>query len=146
MLYVMRLTQNQERLNKLNTAVKWCCWKRLLCSIFYFRISIFDPMPQTVQKEGSYYLLKRTKNNWNIPVQNSAAVKASTNYKKYHSTLQLLRKKKNSTFLLYIPGKFSDMLKYFCEWWWYKGDPTKILIGIPNVLFLELVLCAVLFS
>ena len=43
-----------------------------------------------------------------------AAVKASTNYKKWNSALQSLRKKK-IIFLLYITGAFSDMVKYFCE-------------------------------
>ena len=43
--------------NKLNTAAWSCCWQKLLCSISYFRVSIFDPVSQTVQMEGSYHLL-----------------------------------------------------------------------------------------
>ena len=43
--------------NKLNTAAWSCCWQKWLCSISYFRISIFDPVSQTVQMEGSYHLL-----------------------------------------------------------------------------------------
>ena len=43
--------------NKLNTAAWSCCWQKWLCSISYFRISIFDPLSQTVQMEGSYHLL-----------------------------------------------------------------------------------------
>ena len=43
--------------NKLNTAAWSCCWQKLLCNISYFRISIFDPVSQTVQMEGSYHLL-----------------------------------------------------------------------------------------
>ena len=43
--------------NKRNTAAWSCCWQKLLCWISYFRISIFDPVSQTVQMEGSYHLL-----------------------------------------------------------------------------------------
>ena len=32
--------------------------KKLLCSISYFRISIFDPVSQTLQIEVSYHLLR----------------------------------------------------------------------------------------
>ena len=81
----------------------WSCyWKRFLCSIFCFRISIFHPVPLTVQREGSYYLLKRTKNNQTILGQKPAAVKASTNYKDWYSTLQSLKKKKKKFFFHHI--------------------------------------------
>ena len=44
-------------LNKLNILVWSCCWKRLLYSIFCFRISMFDLVLQTAQRKGSYYFL-----------------------------------------------------------------------------------------
>ena len=49
-IYVTRMTQNK------NDSVR-SYWQKLLCSISYFRISIFDPVSQTVQLEGSYHLL-----------------------------------------------------------------------------------------
>ena len=55
-LYVMIMTQN-KRFNKLNTAAWTSCWQKFLCSISYFRISIFDLVSQTVQMEGSNRLL-----------------------------------------------------------------------------------------
>ena len=58
-LYVMKMTQNKSDLKlKMNKSSAWTyCWQKLLCSISYFRISIFDPLSQTVQMEGSYHLL-----------------------------------------------------------------------------------------
>ena len=58
-LYVMKMAQNKSDLKlKMNKSSAWTyCWQKLLCSISYFRISIFDPLSQRVQMEGSYHLL-----------------------------------------------------------------------------------------
>ena len=53
-----------KMINKLNTAAWLGCWQELLCTISYFKISIFDPVSQRVQMEGSYHLLSyKTKSN-----------------------------------------------------------------------------------
>ena len=47
----------QKWFNKVNTAAWACCWQWLFCSISYFKVSIFYPVSQIVQMEGSYHLL-----------------------------------------------------------------------------------------
>ena len=49
-LYVRRMTQNKN--DSINSILQ-----HGRGSIFYFRISIFDPVSQAVQMEGSYHLL-----------------------------------------------------------------------------------------
>ena len=55
-LYLVRMTQNKKRFKKLSSAVWSCC-----CIIFYFKISIFDPVSPIVLMEGSYHLLRPIK-------------------------------------------------------------------------------------
>ena len=43
---VMRLTENQKKINELNIAVWSCCSKRLLCGIHCFKIFIRDSVSQ----------------------------------------------------------------------------------------------------
>ena len=42
---------------ELNTATWTCCSQKLLFSISCFRISVVDPVSQTVQMEGNYHVL-----------------------------------------------------------------------------------------
>ena len=53
-------------------------------------------------KVATTYLAIRTKNKWNIWVWKSPAVKASTDCKKQHRTLQSMRKNRNNNFIIFI--------------------------------------------
>ena len=50
LLYVTRMTQNKN--DSMNSILRYG-----RSSISYIRISIFDPVSQTLQMEGSYHLL-----------------------------------------------------------------------------------------
>ena len=74
-------------------------------------ISIFDPVSQAVQRDGSYHLLsykdqEQSKNS----STNSAAVKSCTNYKKQHQNCDHSEKTK-TLILPYLSGAFPDTLK-----------------------------------
>ena len=52
----MRMTQNKN--DSINSILQHgSVVDKNLCSISYFRISVFDLVSQTVQMEGSYHLL-----------------------------------------------------------------------------------------
>ena len=55
-IYVMRMAQNKN--DSINSILQHgSVVGKNLCSISYFRISVFDLVSQTVQMEGSYHLL-----------------------------------------------------------------------------------------
>ena len=97
------IDSKQKWFNKLNTAVCSWGWHKLLCSISRFRILFLILCHRLCKgKVAITYLVIRTRNNLNIREGNSAAVKASTNFKKQHQTLWSLRKNKNNNFIILI--------------------------------------------
>ena len=54
-LYAMIMTQNENSILQHGRVVEKNCFVVFLCSVF--KISIFDPVYQTGQMEGTYHLL-----------------------------------------------------------------------------------------
>ena len=62
MLYVTILTQNQN--DSINAVLLYGrVDQKDCCVVFSAFLSIFDPVSQTVQRQSSYYLLIKNKNN-----------------------------------------------------------------------------------
>ena len=80
-----------------------------------------------------------------LPLKPSQTTRSDIQHCNHWKEKKYIRNIRNN-FSSYVPGAFSDMVKYFCEWWWYKSDGTYILMGILNVLFLEIILSAALVS
>ena len=135
MLYLMRLTQNQYDL--INSILQYGRVVRKDCCVVFsasgFPYLILCPR-QCKGKVATTYL-KGLRTIKIFQYKNLLLLKPPQITRSGIQHCNHWEKRKTIVFLSYIPGAFSDMVKYFCEWWCYKRDRTLILMGILNVLF-----------